>query len=125
MLRKADVFLLLTAVFCIMILFLVLNGGSRGIASWNDNGVRDRSRLIAVIKKDNIIIDRIDLSQIEERKIIQVTGQYSASIAMEHNRICFLESTCPDKACEKTRWLSKPGDFAVCLPNKTSIKLQK
>lgn len=127
MLRKADVVLLLAAVFSVITLFVMMSGGNiASVTSWsNVSSPKDKGQLIAVIKRNDLIIDIINLTQINNRKIIEIPGQYPQSVALEHNRICFLDSTCPDKICEKSGWLSKAGDLAVCLPNKTIIKLQQ
>lgn len=57
--------------------------------------------------------------------MINISGVHKATIVAEKNRICFLESDCPDKICVKTGWLSQPGEIAVCLPNKIIIKLEQ
>lgn len=42
-------------------------------------------------------------------------------IEIKDKKIHFMYSDCPDKICIKTGWLSKPGQTAVCLPNKISV----
>ena len=39
------------------------------------------------------------------------------------NRIGFTESDCPDLVCVHTGMLSKAGDVAACVPNKTVISV--
>lgn len=41
----------------------------------------------------------------------------------EDGSICFEESDCPDKLCIKTGKISKPGQFAGCLPNGLLLKI--
>lgn len=41
----------------------------------------------------------------------------------EDGSICFEESDCPDKLCIKTGKISKPGQFAACLPNGLLLKI--
>jgi len=37
--------------------------------------------------------------------------------------VCFAESNCPDKICVRTGFINKAGQTAVCLPNRTVIKV--
>jgi hypothetical protein len=37
--------------------------------------------------------------------------------------ICFEESNCPNKLCVKTGRISKPGQFAACIPNHILLKI--
>ena len=41
----------------------------------------------------------------------------------EDGGICFEESDCPHKLCVKTGKLSRPGEFAACLPNGIILKI--
>ena len=127
MMKKGDVILLLLVVFSVLAGVILFNGSSPdSLASWSNlRGHDTKDEIIAVVKKDNVIIKKINLSKINTKDYIKISGQYSATIAVEHNRICFLDSTCPDKICERTGWLSKPGDLAVCLPSRTIIKIQQ
>jgi len=127
MLRKGDVILLLIVVFCAFAGFALSNGSGNmdSLTSWsNMSSWSNKGELMAIVKKDNVIIKTINLSNIKKRELIQISGQYAETIVVEHNKICFLDSTCPDKICAKTGWLSKSGDLAVCLPNKTIIKIK-
>lgn len=126
MMKKGDVILLLIVVFCILTGYVLSNDSSLdSLTSWsNMNSQSNKVDLIAIVKKDDVIIKTINLSKIKTRELIEISGQYTATIAVEHNRICFLDSICPDKVCVRTDWLSKSGDFAVCLPNKTIVKIR-
>ncbi|MHB8064555.1 MAG: NusG domain II-containing protein, partial [Ruminiclostridium sp.] len=107
--------------------FILSNGNSLdSLTSWNNLSSDSKAgETIAVIKKDGEIIKTINLSNMNNREIIKISGQYAATIVAEHNKICFFDSNCIDEICIKTGWLSKAGDLAVCLPNKTIIKLQQ
>ncbi len=125
MLKKGDVLLVLMVIFCVLACCALYNdNGPNSVASWNNlSNSSKTSKIIAIIKKDNVTIETINLSNIKDRKTIKISGQYATTIIAEHNRICFLDSNCPDEVCVKTGWLSKVGDLAVCLPNKIIIKL--
>lgn len=126
MMKKGDVILLLIVVFCIFAGTVLSRDSSLdSLTIWsNMNNHSNKVDLIAIVKKDNVIIKTINLSKIKTREIIEISGQYAAAIAVEHNRICFLDSSCPDKVCVRTDWLSKSGNFAVCVPNKIIIKIR-
>jgi hypothetical protein len=78
---------------------------------------------IAVIRHNNEIIREIDLDCVNKPYTIEIKGTYKNTILVEKGRIRYLESNCPNRICVKTGWLEKPGDTAVCIPNKTMIKI--
>ncbi|NLO20736.1 MAG: NusG domain II-containing protein [Syntrophomonadaceae bacterium] len=82
-------------------------------------------RLIAVIVHNNQVVERIDLSKVKEPRTITVSGNYHNIIKVEKDRIRFEKSDCPEQICVHTGWLSKFGDIAVCMPNKTIIDIEK
>jgi hypothetical protein len=127
MMKKGDVILLLIVVFCTMASPAISNDSSLdSLTSWSNlKNQINKEEFIATVKKDNVIIKTIDLSKIRDREIIKISGQYSATIAVEHNRICLLDSTCPNKTCVSHGWLSNSGDIAVCLPNKILVKIRE
>ena len=43
------------------------------------------------------------------------------SVAVNGGEIYVFESTCPDKTCEKTGRISRPGESIICVPNKVSV----
>lgn len=45
------------------------------------------------------------------------------TIEIDKNRARVKDSDCKDKICVNSGWLTKPGDTAVCLPNKVAIKI--
>ena len=127
MLKKGDVILLLIVVFGILAGFTLCNGSSlNSITSWNNLSTRSKTgETIAIVKKDDEIIKTINLSNIKDREILKIPGQFEATVVAEHNKICFFDSNCSDEICMKTGWISKAGDIAVCLPNRTIIKIQQ
>ncbi|HPF44546.1 MAG TPA: NusG domain II-containing protein [Syntrophomonadaceae bacterium] len=81
--------------------------------------------LIAVIRQDDQVIERIDLTKVKESRTITVSGDYHNIIQIEPNRIRFEKSDCPEQICVYTGWLSEYGDIAVCLPNKAIVSIEK
>jgi hypothetical protein len=61
---------------------------------------------------------------VKSTQIITVGGKYKETILVEKGRIRFEEANCPDLVCVRTGWLSRQGDIAVCLPNRTIIKIE-
>ncbi len=124
MLKKGDIILLLVIV--LGILSAIFFGKENAASLSNINGIQvDNVGITAIIKKNDKVIRKIDLTSLDKKEVINISGLHKATIVAEKNRICFLESDCPDKVCVKTGWLSHPGEIAVCLPNKIIIKLEQ
>lgn len=115
MLKKGDIILLGIAAIIIAASFI-------GVSLYKGSG--SNIGRIAVIKQDDKVVERIDLDSISEPREIKISGEYDEVIVAEKGRIRFEEADCPDKVCVKTGWLSKKGDMAVCLPNRTMIKIE-
>lgn len=113
MLKKGDIILVV----------LILAAGIIGYAAFSLYGKGGGDR-IAVITQDDQVIRRINIDSVDEPERIEVGGQYPDTILVEKGRIRFEEAECPDQVCVKTGWLEKRGDVAVCLPNRTMIKIE-
>lgn len=85
---------------------------------------RESTQIIAVISQNKEVVERIDLNKVTKSREIKLSGNYDETIVVEKGRIRFKEADCPDKICVKTGWLQKPGDVAVCLPNRAVIKIE-
>ncbi|HPT70596.1 MAG TPA: NusG domain II-containing protein [Syntrophomonas sp.] len=85
---------------------------------------RPGDSIIAVITQDGQLIERIDLQQVKEPRQIILPGQYHEIIEVEKGRIRFKQADCPDKICVNTGWLEKPGEVAVCMPNRAVVKIE-
>lgn len=81
-----------------------------------------QTELVAEVYYDGEVIDTVNLSEKEEKKIC--TGENSSVVIVSRNgKIYFESSVCPDKVCVKSGELEKNGDFASCLPEKVVIKV--
>ena len=78
----------------------------------------------AVIKQDGREIYRIDLLSVKEPYEIKITDGCEMVICIESGRIRVGSSSCPDKICVETGWLTQSGDTSVCLPNKVSVHIE-
>lgn len=115
MLRKGDLIL-------ISFLAVIIIGSYFGFRYWSSLG--GNTHKIAVVKQADREIARIDLDTVQTPYQLEVKGEYYEVLKVEKGRIRFLEADCPDKVCVKTGWLSRKGDTAVCLPNRTIIKME-
>lgn len=96
------------------------------IAGWQTWQGLQRPHLqhrIAIIKQDQDIIAEIDLDTLTEPREIVLPGKYHEIVQAEPGRIRFKQADCPDKICVNTGWLDKPGETAVCLPNRAVISI--
>ena len=81
-----------------------------------------QTNLVAEVYYDGKVIDTVNLSEKEEKKIC--TGENSSVVIVSRDgKIYFENSPCPDKVCVKSGELDKNGDFASCLPEKVVIKV--
>ncbi len=80
------------------------------------------SDLVAEIYYDGKVVETINLTEKEEKKI--VTGENkSVVIVAQDGKIYFEKSGCPDKVCIKSGELHQNGDFASCIPEKVVVKV--
>lgn len=79
-------------------------------------GLKDgRTAVISVDGKEYLCV-----SLDEDRDIKLDNG---VKIIVSDGKIGFAESDCPDLVCVHTGMLSKAGDVAACVPNKTVISV--
>ena len=45
------------------------------------------------------------------------------TVKVEDGKVFVVDSTCPDKVCEKTGKISKSGGSIICIPNRISIEI--
>jgi Uncharacterized protein conserved in bacteria len=81
--------------------------------------------LTAVISQNGTVLETVRLSTIAEgeRQEFTVSGDYTAVVALERDRVCIESSTCPSQDCVHTGWISRPGQSVVCLPNRLVVEL--
>lgn len=74
----------------------------------------------AVLYRENTEIARFALNEDLEYTVPDCPD---VTLQIKDGAIRFLESDCPDKVCVNSGFLSHPGEYAVCLPNKLSLKV--
>jgi len=115
MLKKGDIIL-------VAVLLVVAVSTVAGMFIFRGNS--SNTDKIAVIKQGDRIVKEIKLNEIGKSEKITIEGNYKNVILFENGKIRFEESTCPDKVCVKTGWLTDEGDMAVCLPNQVIVKIE-
>lgn len=79
---------------------------------------------VAVVRYgDPQVEQRIDLSRDADYDID--TGSYTVHLHVEDGGIAFVNSPCPDHLCEGFGILRNVGDWAACMPARTSITLEE
>ena len=82
------------------------------------------SGAVAVVRYgDPQVEQRIDLSQNADYDID--TGTYTVHLHVENGGIAFVNSPCPDHLCEGFGILQNAGDWAACMPARTSITIEE
>lgn len=70
-----------------------------------------------------ISVDGRDYLTVSLDKDDEITLENGVKIIVSDGKIGFAESDCPDLVCVHTGMLSKAGDVAACVPNKTVISV--
>ena len=61
---------------------------------------------------------------LNQNKEIIVKGKLGeAKVEIKDGKVRILNSPCPLKICENKGWISKKGDFIICVPNRIAIKI--
>lgn len=82
--------------------------------------------LTAKIVQDQEVLEVIDLNKVDKPREWTIKGEDGEfnTIRVEKGRIRFIDANCPDLVCVNTGWLSQPGDIAVCVPYRVSIRIE-
>lgn len=78
--------------------------------------------ITAEVSIDGKTVYSVQLNKITEKEEIQL--QNNVIIGIEPNKIYFISSSCSGKDCIKFGELTKAGQTAVCVPEKTVITLR-
>ncbi len=79
---------------------------------------------VAALSVDGRIVALYDLRK-EENRLIDLRETYGVPVTLEikDSSICFYESQCPDHICENYGYISREGETAVCMPNRTVLTI--
>lgn len=81
------------------------------------SGLADR----AIIRQEGKVFAEIDL---RARKQYEIPGPLGTTlIAVEPGRARVVADPGPRQYCVKQGWLSRPGEIAICAPNRVSLQI--
>ncbi len=115
MLKTKTWIIIISAIFllCATALFFITFGRSTGS--------------IANVYLDGESIYSIDLATVTapfEKRIEASAGEYN-TICFEPGRVCISDSSCKDRICVHTGYISSSSYPIVCLPHRLVIKIEK
>ena len=101
--------------------WLVILGGAvlvgASIPLFWQGGMADR----AIIRQEGRIFAEVDL---KTRKQFAVAGPLGTTvIAVEAGRARVVADPGPRQYCVKQGWLMRPGEIAICAPNRVSVQI--
>jgi len=90
--------------------------------AYQQNQIYNHTKL--VIYRDGEIYDEASLSKEVHKEITVRTGDHFNIIEIKGEAVRIKEADCPRKICVDTGWLNKPGQIAVCIPNRLKIVIE-
>ena len=80
-------------------------------------GIADK----AIVRQDGQVFAEIDL---RTRRELQVPGPLGNTlIAIEPGRVRVVSDPGPKQYCVRQGWLMRPGEIAICAPNRVSVQV--
>ncbi len=62
--------------------------------------------------------------KLSENRKIKIKGAKGYLILqIKNNKVRVIYSTCPNKICVKSGWISKKGEVIACIPNRIIVKI--
>lgn len=80
---------------------------------------------VAVISRDGVELQRIDLSEVAEPYTIRFdapNGSYNI-VLVDKNQIRIVEAGCPDKLCANQGYIKDNSKPIICLPNRLVVEI--
>lgn len=90
---------------------------------WLRFAMLQTDQIYGEIWQDGECVERIELADSYHNMITRSGRTTEYTIEIDGKRMRFVNSQCPDHTCERTGWISRVGDTAVCLPNRAMIKI--
>lgn len=78
---------------------------------------------VAVIEQDGKEVRRVELDSIPQPETLVLEGEISVTVLLEPGQVSIIHSDCPDQICVNTGVLTQPGQSAVCLPARVSVRI--
>lgn len=73
------------------------------------------------MRRDGVVVARATLDKNMHFKLPGALGD--TIVAIENRRARVVADPSPRQLCVQQGWLTRAGDIALCLPNRTSIEL--
>ena len=101
--------------------WLVLLAGAAVVAisipTFWQGGIADK----AIVRQDGRVFAEIDL---RTRRELQVPGPLGSTlISVEPGRVRVVADPGPRQYCVRQGWLMRPGEIAICAPNRVSVQV--
>jgi hypothetical protein len=114
--KKLDKVLILTILLIAAVLMGFNYFRSKSIA-------KNSKDLVAEISVKGKVYKNIVLSN--EKQEFTIKTELGENTVKAHDKgIEIINASCHDHICEKTGFISRPGEMIVCLPNKVAIKIK-
>ncbi|MDT3843631.1 MAG: NusG domain II-containing protein [Bacillota bacterium] len=110
--QKKNTLLLLAAV-------LLISALSWAVYGFRTGAFQNKDTKIVEIQVDGSRYGRYPLDQDTEFEIQSIAGR--VHFIIKDGKAAITESTCPDKVCVHTGWISQSGELIVCLPNQVVV----
>ena len=78
---------------------------------------------VAVIEQAGKEVRRVELDSITQPETLVLEGEISVTVLLEPGQVSIIHSDCPDQICVNTGILTQPGQSAVCLPARVSVRI--
>lgn len=92
------------------------------ITNYFYNKNKSKNNLVAIIKQDGKIIEKIDLTREKNKDIkIKSEGNHYNLIKIRDGAVSIVDADCPHSECIKMGSINKPGKIISCIPNKLII----
>lgn len=113
-LTKADAFIILS-VFAIAIASIILLNTI--VYAGKPDGV--------VIELNGKLYAKYDFSSINSQKMVEINTEYGYNVIeiQASGKVRVTKASCPDQLDVAMRWINKPNQMLVCLPNRLVVRL--
>ena len=109
--------------YVVIVLALLISVSCLGSYIYQNS--QEGQQVTAIIYKDGKVFKQINLAQaVDEEISITDSKGHSNIVEIKGGRVHFKEANCPNKLCVSAGWLDKPGQIAVCIPNKVKVVLE-
>lgn len=80
----------------------------------------------AIIEVDGEVFQKISLGEKGPNLQVKIPTPLGENIVeINGQRVRMLMADCPDEACVRQGWISKPGQIIVCLPHQIIVRIER